>query len=232
MICADGLCSGQHFFRKAIQFAQFFGTFAKQRLNFLCLFPREKNGNRHGNGKDQNHGFGNNPHEIQRPQHGINAAEHLHQIRRKRRIYGIDVIGNAADNIAGGMGVKIGYRQGGQVFKQLFSHTVYDFLAELNHCPRKQIGQHRRRTITQQHFPEILHHDPHLNAAHGRNRVNGFAQIPGPQQRKIVGRHRQRQAQRGQRPMPQQIPQKPSQNAAARRFPGSIQRNSLPSETR
>ena len=193
--------------------------------------PREENRGRHRDGEHGNQRPGNLPHKDQRADDGVDARHHLHQVLRKRRVDGVDVIGNAADDVAGGVCVEIADRQRGELFKKLLPHRVDDALAEPDHQDGQQIGQDGRSGVADQHPADVFPNRVEVNAAFGRDGVDGVARILRTHQRELVGGERQQNGQQKQRPVLQNVAaepeHKPLPRPAIELFYGSRRRGSV-----
>ena len=174
---ADGRAAGQHLLRVAVELAELLGTHMEQGPHAFGAEPREENRGRHRDGEHGNQRPGNLPHEDQRADDGVDARHHLHQVLRKRRVDGVDVVGNAADDVAGGVRVEIADRQRGELFKKLLPHRVDDALAEPDHQDGKQIGQDGRSGVADQHPADVFPNRVEVDAAFGRDGVDGVARI-------------------------------------------------------
>ena len=104
----------------------------------------------------------------------------------KRSVYGVDVVRNSADDIAGGVCVKISHRKSVKLFKKLFSHTVNNSLAEMYHNYRKKIGKNCGNGIADRHSDHVFKNRRKVVSSGKSYGVNGRAGIFRAKERKLV----------------------------------------------
>ena len=109
----------------------------------------------------------------------------------KRGVYGIDIVGDTADDITRRVGIEIVDGQRSELFKKLTTHGIDDLLAEMDHQDRKQIGKHRRCRIANEHLANVFPNHVELHTALGGDRVDGFTRKVGTHQRELIGKQGQ-----------------------------------------
>ena len=112
----------------------------------------------------------------------VNLRVSVNKVMRKRCVYGVDIIGNTADDIACGVCVKIVDGQGRKLFKKLTAHCVNDLLAEVDHQHGKKVRKKCGCRIADQHFGHVFPNDIKLHAALCGNGVDGFTRKVGAHQ--------------------------------------------------
>ena len=140
VVCLGGFLPGDNFFHKAVELAQFYGTLMEQGADFLGHVPGKPNGHGDGDGENQHQHRGNDDHHDQGAQHGDDAGSDLQKVVGQRSVHRVDVVGNAADNVAGLMAVKVAHRQFGKAVEHLLAHLEHDLLAELDHEDGQDVG--------------------------------------------------------------------------------------------
>jgi len=104
---------------------------------------------------------------------------------RKRRVDGVDIIGNMADDVTGGVGIKVIHLETHKLFKQLLTHGADDPLAHVEHDHRQHIRKGCRKHIAQDHADHIMPHPGKVHAA--GERIDGFTGVFGAQQGELIG---------------------------------------------
>ena len=120
----------------------------------------------------------------------------------KGRVDGIDVIGNAAYDVAGGMGVEISDRKSVQLFKKLFSHGVNNPLAEVHHNYRKKICKHCGNCVAYGHFNNVFPDGGKIRSSGKTDCVNCRAGIFRSEKRKLVRKKGEKNRGKKKRPFP------------------------------
>jgi hypothetical protein len=104
----------------------------------------------------------------------------------KGSVYGVDIIGNSADDIAGGVGVKISDRKSVKLFKKLFSHAVNDSLAQMYHYYGKEICKNSGNCIANRHSYYVFPYFRKVVSAGKFDSINGRTGIFRTKKRKLV----------------------------------------------
>ena len=125
----------------------------------------------------------------------------MNEVGGQRGIDRIDVVGNTTDDVSRGVRIEIGDGQDGEIFKELFPHSIGDFLTEMNHDHGEEIGEDSRDDVAEQHAPKIEHYDVHLYAVLIRDGVDCRAEITGAEQSEIVGEERKGDSRQSQGPI-------------------------------
>ena len=192
----NGALTRQHFLCIAVQLAKLARARLIKGANVRGFIAGKQNGNRHRQCKHQQKHGRNRRHHQKRTNYRKQADEHVKQVVRKRGVYRIDIIGNMADNITRGVGIKIPYGQGNQPFKHFSSHAENNLLAKAHHQHCQQVRKHCRQHVAhhQQRRIQVNGVKIHLSATKGK-RVNRGARELGAHQGKQVGYHHQHQRQ-------------------------------------
>ena len=107
---------------------------------------------------------------------------------RKRRVDGIHVVGNTADDIARRVGVKIVDGKGSQLFKKLLAHSVNDPLGKADHQNGKEIRRNGGAGVADQHTRDVCPNEIELYAALCGNGIDGVTGETGTEQGKLIGK--------------------------------------------
>ena len=202
----QGLLAGDGLFHKAVELADLQGAAAEQRPCMGGDEAGDQDGQRHGDAKDQHQRGRDGQHHAQASHHRDHAGQHLDQVGGKGGVDGISVIGDAAQDIAGRVGVEIPHRQGGQVVEDIGPHGIRHFAADGDHDDREQIGQGRRSGVEHQHPEGIPAHLGKIHPARAAlHAVDGLARQHGGQQRQQVGGQSQGQRQQDPPAEPHQV---------------------------
>ena len=185
-VCPDAGRAGKHLFGIAVELAVLPGAGAEQGTHLFGAVPGEQDRNRHGDHENQNHRPGNLPHEHQRAHHGVDAGHDLHQVVGQGGVHRIHVIGYAADDVPGGVGVEIPHGQRVQLLKNLSAHGIYDSLAQVHHDYRQEIGDDGRAGVADNHLDYAV---PDRPKVHPRGQADGIdcgTGIPRTQKRHLI----------------------------------------------
>ena len=201
----NGAAAREHLLGVAVELAQLARALAEQGAHLFRAVLGKEDRDGHRDCKDEDQRTGDLPHEDQRTGHGVYAGHHLHQIVGQGGVHRVDVVGDAADDIAGGVGVEVAHGQMGEFFKELFSHGVHDLLADAYHQQGQKVGQHRGKQIAHQHTAHLLPHHIKLHAPLGGDGVQRVAGIGGAEQGQLIGNQCQHDGQQKQRPVLQNV---------------------------
>ena len=138
-------------------------------------------------------------HHKEGTKNGDGAGRNLQKVVGQRGGDGVDVVGKAADDVAGLVPVKKADRQFQELIDQILSHLIGDALAELGHQNGKHIGQRRRNDVEDKHQKAVeinlvkVRH-PRLGAdgvdgVAGKRRAQQRQQVAGNGQRDCAQHH-------------------------------------------
>ena len=85
------------------------------------------------------------------------------------------------------MGIKVSYRQGGKLFKKLFSHGVHYFLGYMYHQHCHHVGKHACHKVAPQHFYNVFADGGEIHSALADHSVHRASREHRSHQRKLVG---------------------------------------------
>ena len=134
--------AGDHLLHKAVELAQLPGPQPEQRMGLFGDAPGDEDGQGHRHQEHQHQAGLDGEHLVQRHHDGDDAGENLHQVRTEGRVDGIGVIGDAADDIAGGVGVEIAHRHIRQPGEDILPHLIGDAPGNGDHQHVQQIVHH------------------------------------------------------------------------------------------
>ena len=216
MVRLDGFLPGDDFLDVAVQLAELNRPFPEQRTHLAHHVPREKDRGGDGDSEYQHQLRGDQDHHDQRAAHRDRACGDLKQIRRQRRVDRIDIVGNAADNIAGLVGVKVAHGQLREMVEHVLAHLVHDFLAEMDHQHRQDIRQHGGNEIEHEHQAAVIEYGGEIDLAGLRaDRVDGPAGERRADEGEQVARDGEKQGGDHHADMAHQVPAQPDQDALA-----------------
>lgn len=188
----DRFLSGDDFFHKAVEFSELERAFAEKRTHLAGHIPGKKDGNgdRHGEDENQHRRYGQHHHKGSH--HGDSTGRYLEKIVGKGGVDRVDVVGDAADDVAGLMAVEIPHRQFHKAAEDILPHLENHFLAQSDHQNRKNIGQQGREQIKRDHQPAVIEHHGEIHPAGRRaDGVDGPSRQGGTDQGEEVAGDRQ-----------------------------------------
>ena len=198
------------------QLTEHTGALTEKRAYLLGAVARENDGNGNGDYENEDHGLGDLPHEDQRADDGVHARHDLHEVVGQRRVDGIHVVGNAADDIARRVRVEIIDGKGGQLFEKLLAHSVDDPLRKADHQNGEEIRHDGGGRVADDHSRDIHPYDIKLNAALCGDRVDGVTGITRSEQGKLVGEQGENDGTKEERPFLHDVTEKALQDSARR----------------
>ena len=114
--------SGEHFLHKAVELAKLGAATAEQRTHPVRQPPGKQEGDGHSENKDGHKHRCDGQHHNKGDDHHHDAFQDLQKIGGKRLVYGVHIIGDGGDDVAGLVTVKKAYRQSGKAFKDIMAH--------------------------------------------------------------------------------------------------------------
>ena len=139
---ADGLLSGETFFRVAVQLTELPGTCAEQGTEGVRHLRAGQDRQRNGHREDETEHRGDRQHHDERADDGDKARRDLDEVVREGRVDRVDVVGNTGDDVARLVFV--------EVFDLHFHEFCEDILAHPADDAARQIDHHDLQTVRSQ----------------------------------------------------------------------------------
>ena len=183
MVGLERLHARYFFLDKVVQLAHLARAQAEQRVGAGGDKAGDENAERNGDDKHQHQHGGQAQHHHKRAEDGDKAGQDADHIRGQGGVDGVDIIENAADDIAHRMGIKEAHRHIGNVVKQVAAHAQRDPAADIHHRDRQEIAHDGRNQVEQHHQQRVVENAGKIHPAGLRaDAVDGLARQRGPQQ--------------------------------------------------
>ena len=215
----DGLLAREHLLGKAVHLAVGAAAFGIERPRPLAhgAGKEDRGGDREEHAQHQRRR--DDAHHREAARHGHGAGEDMDHVAGEGSADHVDVVGDAADDVARLVAVKVAHRQGHQLVKDVLPQVPGHPLAHPGHADVHQEAQYVGAHVGQQHQKGVAQHGLHVHPAHAQTEAglglpDGLAREAGPQQvAEIAQKSAQKQGQHSG-PIAHQI----HQNAPQRRL--------------
>lgn len=198
---------------KPFRLAQLLRAAVEQGAHLAGHILCQQDGRRDGHKKDADQCRRDPHHHNEGTAHGDDAGGDLEQVGGQGRVDRVNVVGDAADDVAGLVVVEVFDRENAQFLEYVLPHPEHDLLAEMDHQHRQNVGQQGRKGIEQQHQAAVVKYPWEVNAARlGSDGVNGVAGKGRPDEGKHVAGYGQQQSRQQHQLVAEQVSAQPQQN--------------------